>query len=138
MAADSSSGYKQSIDLSVGGDAAWKRPALAAINPATDSVSMQLIDVDYLIADPLPIGSSATNFSQKQAVLRMFGVNDAGNSVLVYVHNFMRYFYVPAPPNATADMINMFGQSLNVSAKQADAALASPHGQICRRCWRLV
>ena len=32
-------GYQPTIDLSVGGDAAWKRPPLAPINPQTDALS---------------------------------------------------------------------------------------------------
>lgn len=38
-AAVEGSGYKPSIDLSIGGDEAWKRPKVAPINPATDSIS---------------------------------------------------------------------------------------------------
>ncbi len=37
-AAEAASGYKQSVDLSVGGSDAWKRPPLASINPATESI----------------------------------------------------------------------------------------------------
>jgi hypothetical protein len=33
--------YKPTIDLSVGGDAAWKRPPLQPLNPATEPISQQ-------------------------------------------------------------------------------------------------
>lgn len=83
--------------------------------------AFQLTDVDYFIGDPVKIGTSMTQFSQKQAILRMFGVNDAGNSVLAYVHNFMSYFYVPAWPGCTPEQINHFGQALNVRATHTRA-----------------
>jgi len=38
-AAEVTGGYKPSIDLSIGGDEAWKRPPLQAINPLTDNIS---------------------------------------------------------------------------------------------------
>lgn len=31
-------------------------------------------------------------------VMRMFGINDAGNSVCCHVHGFSPYFYVTCPP----------------------------------------
>lgn len=65
-----------------------------------------------------------TQFSQKQAILRLFGVNDAGNSVLAYVHNFMSYFYVPAWAGCTTDNINAFGQALNALLKDGSRAEA--------------
>lgn len=81
--------------------------------------AFQLIDTDYTIGEPVRIGTSMTQFSQKQAILRLFGVNDAGNSILAYVHNFMSYFYVPAWPGCTTEQINMFGQSLNVRKQRS-------------------
>lgn len=72
-----------------------------------------------MVGDPVKIGSSSTQFSQKQAFLRLFGVNDAGNSVLAYVHNFMPYFYVPAWANCTPEQINLFGQALNALIKDS-------------------
>jgi hypothetical protein len=38
-AAEEGTGYKPTIDLSIGGDAAWKRPSLASLNPVTDNLS---------------------------------------------------------------------------------------------------
>lgn len=31
-------------------------------------------------------------------VMRMYGINDAGNSICCHVHGFSPYFYVTAPP----------------------------------------
>lgn len=32
--------------------------------------------------------------TDEYAVLRMYGVTDAGNSVMAHIHNFLSYFYV--------------------------------------------
>jgi DNA polymerase delta subunit 1 len=63
-------------------------------------------------------------WSQKQAVLRLYGVNDAGNSVLACVHNFMRYFYIPAPQGSTEEFCALLGQTLNAALKDSGAAQA--------------
>ncbi len=75
---------------------------------------MQCIDADYTVTNPVRIGRSLTNFQQRQAVIRLFGVNEMGNSVLVYVHNFMPYFYVPRYPGMTELDMSAFAESLNV------------------------
>lgn len=45
-AGDDGTGYKPSIDLSIGGDAAWRRPTLASINPATDTISKKKMETE--------------------------------------------------------------------------------------------
>jgi DNA polymerase delta subunit 1 len=90
--------------------------------------AFQLTDVDYLLGD-IPelgerVGNSPVRWSQKQAVLRLYGVNDAGNSVLACVHNFMRYFYIPAPQGSTEEFCALLGQTLNAALKDSGAAQA--------------
>ena len=34
----------------------------------------------------------------ERAVLRIYGVNDNQNSVMIHVHNFRSYFFVDSPP----------------------------------------
>lgn len=58
--------------------------------------AFQQIDIDYTIGTPHPElnkGAAATEVP----ILRIFGVNDAGNSVCAFVHGFEPYFYIPAP-----------------------------------------
>jgi len=84
--------------------------------------------VDYLLGEiPEPsarVGESPVRWTQKQAVLRLYGVNDAGNSILAYAHNFMRYFYVPLPPGATVDLCNLMGPALNAALRESGNAQA--------------
>eukprot|EP01105_Mastigella_eilhardi_P019880 TRINITY_DN4697_c0_g1_i1.p1 TRINITY_DN4697_c0_g1~~TRINITY_DN4697_c0_g1_i1.p1 ORF type:complete len:1087 (-),score=272.85 TRINITY_DN4697_c0_g1_i1:125-3088(-) len=52
-------------------------------------------------------------------VIRMFGVTDAGNSVLLLVHGFTPYLYVHAPDGFTVDDCEKFRLELNENMKRA-------------------
>ncbi len=73
------------------------------------------MDADYVIGNPERIGYSLVQFKQKQAQVRIFGVNDAGNSVVAVVHNFFSYFFVPKLQGCTQEDIPVFASALNVS-----------------------
>ena len=65
--------------------------------------AMQWIDIDMFMGNPLktnpkkgqPIPGSSVG---KGPILRMYGVNEKGNSAVVNVHGFTPYFYCKAPP----------------------------------------
>ena len=48
-------------------------------------------------------------------VLRLFGVNAEGNSVLAYIHGFKPYFYVAAPPGFLTKDLEPLKDAINVS-----------------------
>ena len=57
-------------------------------------------------------------------VIRLFGVNAAGNSVCAHVHNFTAYFYIhiiEEIPPLTDEQIENFRMSLNSSVHARDA-----------------
>ncbi|RFU27182.1 hypothetical protein B7463_g9157, partial [Scytalidium lignicola] len=66
-------------------DQQWARPSLGSFNAQTDSLIFQQIDVE-----------EGTLHGGKTTV-RLFGVSEAGNSVLLHVCGFLHYIYVPAP-----------------------------------------
>ena len=72
-----------------------RRPPVRSIDPTKDSVVFQQIEVDHYV------GSHITGMPGPQQgpcpVLRMYGVNMEGNSVLAHIHGFLPYLYVPAP-----------------------------------------
>ncbi|KAI0705141.1 DNA polymerase family B-domain-containing protein [Cytidiella melzeri] len=68
-----------------GGADSWARPPLPQINAKKDAIIFQQIDVE----ESTESGSAPT--------LRMFGVTEAGNSVLMHVTGFLPYFYVASP-----------------------------------------
>eukprot|EP01027_Heterolobosea_sp_BB2_P018981 GEZU01026676.1.p1 GENE.GEZU01026676.1~~GEZU01026676.1.p1 ORF type:complete len:510 (-),score=126.45 GEZU01026676.1:55-1440(-) len=73
----------------------WKRPAVAPIDVQKDSVVFQQLDADYY---PGPALAGMPGLSKGNVpIVRLYGVNDAGNSVLCHVHGFVPYIYVQAP-----------------------------------------
>ncbi|MCJ1311180.1 DNA-directed DNA polymerase delta [Agyrium rufum] len=66
-------------------DQQWDRPPLVDFQPARDSLCFQQIEVEE---GSLPGGL---------ITLKLFGVTEAGNSVLLHVTNFQHYLYVAAP-----------------------------------------
>ncbi|KAF8661353.1 hypothetical protein AX16_001448 [Volvariella volvacea WC 439] len=68
-----------------GGADEWPRPPLPDINPETDSIIFQQIDIDY---------STSGGVSP---YLRVFGVTREGNSVYARITDFMPYFFVAMP-----------------------------------------
>lgn len=98
------------------GTTRWRRPPLPAINLSADRIEFQCLDVDYAITDTSTVIPSKSKLQRepRSAVVRLYGVNDQGNSVMVHVHNFEPYFYVNAWTESLQqhDLID-FGQALN-------------------------
>ena len=72
-----------------------RRPPIRSIDPKKDTVVFQQLEVDNYA------GSHITGMPGPHQgpcpVLRMYGVNMEGNSVLAHIHGFLPYLYVPAP-----------------------------------------
>ncbi|KAN0088533.1 DNA polymerase family B domain containing protein [Tylopilus felleus] len=90
---------------SEGGANSWSRPKLKPINERTDSIIFQQMDIE-----------NATDFNTGHTMLRVFGVTEAGNSVLANVTGFMPYFYVPVPRGFDDTELDAFMDALNKSA----------------------
>lgn len=93
----------------------WVRPKVEdeeAYVQGRKAIVFQQLDVDYLVSNPLP--GFDKNLEQRQVpVVRMFGVNETGNSVCVYVHGFEPYFYVEKPKGWTEDDVELLRRELN-------------------------
>lgn len=55
-------------------------------------------------------------------VVRMFGVNEAGNSLAVFVHGFEPYFYVECPVAWGPDELALFESTLRQRMKVGASA----------------
>ncbi|KAI8471465.1 MAG: DNA polymerase delta subunit one [Monoraphidium minutum] len=75
----------------------WLRPAAPNLQPGCDALVFQQLEVDYTVGKPRK-DVWPTN-AQLVPVVRMYGVNDAGNSVCVFVHGFEPYFFCECPPH---------------------------------------
>ncbi|KAM0793205.1 DNA-directed DNA polymerase delta [Microbotryomycetes sp. NB124-2] len=67
----------------------WGRPALPRVNPSSDAVVLQQIDIEEFT----PPG--------KGPQVRIYGVTDSGNSVMLHVTGFLPYFWIAAPKDFT-------------------------------------
>uniref|UniRef100_A0A8D3CB82 DNA polymerase n=1 Tax=Scophthalmus maximus TaxID=52904 RepID=A0A8D3CB82_SCOMX len=81
----------------------WQRPHAPSLEPSSDTLVFQQIDLDYYL-------DSHRFFVP---IIRMFGVTDGGNSVCCHIHGFAPYFYVPAPSGFKSDYLGEFKRELN-------------------------
>nr|CCA27509.1 predicted protein putative [Albugo laibachii Nc14] len=97
----------------------WHRSSLDKVDPKTSSIDFQWIDVDMYDRQPLQFrtetGSKvyAEKSNQLFPVIRVYGVNATGNSVVLHVHGFMPYFYAACPENFDYEKCGQVRQALN-------------------------
>ncbi|GMH37529.1 hypothetical protein BSKO_05402 [Bryopsis sp. KO-2023] len=89
----------------------WGRPLVKYFDPSRESLVFQQLEVDYVIESNRP-------------VVRMFGVNEAGNSVCALVHKFEPYFYVEAPAGISVEDLPSLQKALS---KQLELKDKGPH-----------
>ncbi|GJP75446.1 hypothetical protein CLOP_g5892 [Closterium sp. NIES-67] len=89
--------------------AKWRRQPVADFDPRASDIVFQQLDIDYYLTSDSPF---KTHYKQS-AVLRIFGVNEHGNSVCAMVHGFLPYFYVMAPTQFTYDDVAAFHTQLS-------------------------
>lgn len=93
------------------GEGTWLRPALPRFNPQQQSFVFQQIEIDHYIGYPMQ--GMPGQQAGRVPVMRMFGVNDAGNSVCCHVHGFSPYFYVTCPVTFKDSHLADFKNALN-------------------------
>ncbi|KAF1328474.1 DNA polymerase delta catalytic subunit, partial [Globisporangium splendens] len=88
---------------------AWKRRPVGAIDPRERDLAFQWIDIDMYDGAPLatnpkagePVPGLVANANgtsnQNAAIIRLYGVTEEGNSVMMHVHGVLPYFYVVCP-----------------------------------------
>ena len=112
---------------------AWRRPPLPPLDPSVDSIDIQQIEADYTIAPMAPeFARGATE--PKEAVVRIFAVTQAGNSVCVHVHGFKPYFFVRAPAGFGKPDIPAFKTALATRLKAAVPAKDGQSSECCLHC----
>ena len=83
------------LDELEGSNAKVRRPPVRSIDPKKDAIVFQQLEVDHYV------GTHITDMPGPHSgpcpVLRMYGINMEGNSVLAHIHGFLPYLYVPAP-----------------------------------------
>ncbi|KAG0721763.1 DNA polymerase delta catalytic subunit [Chionoecetes opilio] len=93
------------------GEGAWVRPPPPPVAPKQQSLIFQQIEIDHYIGSPR--AGMPGQQTGRVPVTRMFGVNDAGNSVCCHVHGFSPYFYVTCPATLKDSHLADFKHALN-------------------------
>lgn len=81
----------------------WQRSERGPVDPASEDVVFQWMDMDMYDGDPLPKNPHAGRTlpgsrAGPVPVFRVFGVTRDGHSVVAHVHGFTPYMYVNLPP----------------------------------------
>ncbi|XP_064100186.1 DNA polymerase delta catalytic subunit-like [Macrobrachium nipponense] len=92
-------------------DPSWERPPLPTMNTKEDSLIFQQIEIDHYIGNPVT-GMPGQQIG-RVPVMRMFGVNEAGNTICCHVHGFSPYFYVTCPVTFKESHLPTFKRTLN-------------------------
>ncbi|CAG8570555.1 13511_t:CDS:10 [Cetraspora pellucida] len=92
----------------------WARPSIPYINPEEHSIIFQQFEIDECI-DP--------HSASRSPMIRMFGLTEAGNSVLCYVKGFLPYFYIPAPNGFKSGDVAEFKSNLEQEASSGGREL---------------
>ena len=109
--------------------ARWKRPELdPSFNEGTSPLAFMWTAVDLMTGDPLASHPRGASFKVPGSstgpvpIIRLFGVNEAGNSVACFIHGFTPYLYCILPRGVTTGPA-FEGTVRNVSKKNAQAAV---------------
>jgi DNA polymerase delta subunit 1 len=90
----------------------WARPRVVGLNPSQHAISIQNLEADYRTDKPVrDLGPGSAE--AKVAVLRVYGVTAEGHSVLMHVHRFLPYFFVPAWSSFEPSQVGAFFNTLN-------------------------
>ena len=94
-------------------DQAWDRPPLENFDPETNDLAFQSIEIEE------------GTLHDKMVTLKMFGVTEAGNSVMLHVTKFKHYLYVPAPDGFAKTDCNSYRTFLETRLAQTEMAIHS-------------
>ena len=90
--------------------ARWERPAVteAVWKTAENDLNLQWLDIDMIGGVPLDSNPNAAKKvvgakSGSVPIIRLYGVNETGNSVAVFIHGFTAYGYFALPKGYQVD-----------------------------------
>ncbi|XP_042775245.1 DNA polymerase delta catalytic subunit isoform X1 [Panthera uncia] len=96
-------------------DARWLRPSPPSLDPQTEPLIFQQLEIDHYVGLAQPLPGAAPPPPGPVPVLRAFGVTDEGVSVCCHIHGFAPYFYTPAPPGFGREHLGDLQRELNAA-----------------------
>ncbi|XP_055958058.1 DNA polymerase delta catalytic subunit-like isoform X2 [Patella vulgata] len=94
----------------------WSRPPSPKIDSKTDKLIFQQLDIDFYIGKHLD-GMPGAKLGPVP-IIRMYGINMQGNSIMAHIHGFHPYFYVPAQQGFVKDHCGKFKDALDNAVKK--------------------
>ncbi|KAJ5722341.1 DNA polymerase delta catalytic subunit [Penicillium malachiteum] len=95
-------------------DQQWERPALGQWDPEEENICFQQIDAE-----------EGRLFREDVMAVRLFGVTEAGQSVLLHVTGFQHYLYIAAPAGFTKEDCNPYRAFLESKLAQHGRVIES-------------
>ncbi|XP_037056261.1 DNA polymerase delta catalytic subunit isoform X3 [Peromyscus leucopus] len=96
-------------------DPRWLRPNLRALDPSTEPLIFQQLEIDHYVGSAVPLPGGPPVSRNSVPILRAFGVTDEGFSICCHIHGFAPYFYTPAPPGFGAEHLSDLQRELNTA-----------------------
>ncbi|XP_040490283.1 DNA polymerase delta catalytic subunit isoform X2 [Ursus maritimus] len=96
-------------------DARWLRPTPPSLNPQTEPLIFQQLEIDHYVGPAQPLPGAPPPSCSSVPVLRAFGVTDEGVSVCCHIHGFAPYFYTPAPRGFGSEHLGDLQRELNAA-----------------------
>ncbi|XP_006986263.1 DNA polymerase delta catalytic subunit [Peromyscus maniculatus bairdii] len=96
-------------------DPRWLRPNLRALDPSTEPLIFQQLEIDHYVGSAVPLPGGPPVSRNSVPILRAFGVTDEGFSICCHIHGFAPYFYTPAPPGFGAEHLSDLQRELNAA-----------------------
>uniref|UniRef100_A0A452RIV3 DNA polymerase n=1 Tax=Ursus americanus TaxID=9643 RepID=A0A452RIV3_URSAM len=96
-------------------DARWLRPTPPSLNPQTEPLIFQQLEIDHYVGPAQPLPGAPPPSCSSVPVLRAFGVTDEGVSVCCHIHGFAPYFYTPAPRGFGPEHLSDLQRELNAA-----------------------
>lgn len=107
---------------------AWPRKPLAPVDAQRDDVAFQWIDMDMYDGPPLasnpkagePLPGLSAGSGAHAGIIRLYGVTESGNSVLMHVHGVLPYFYAVCPDTFDVSRCGDVRRALDAAVTQRD------------------
>lgn len=93
------------------------------IDPKKDNLVFQQIDLDYYEGPPM---KEALTSNLKEPIFRIYGVNEAGNSILAHLYGYVPYLYCAAPSNCKETELRRYADALNAACRNDDRQKEQP------------
>lgn len=88
----------------------------------TSSLVFQQIEIDHIQGPAHHCVKFETGSNESLPIFRLYGITPEQHSVMVHVHGFLPYFYIPCPSLMTEADLDDFQSSLEMKMRESDSS----------------